>query len=41
MKRTVIWTILATLFLVASVSTPVIADSAPVPLCYPNPCSSN
>jgi len=41
MKRTIIWTILATLFLVASASTPVIADTFPVPLCYPNPCSSN
>jgi len=41
MKRTIIWTILATLLMVASASTPVIADSAPVPLCYPNPCSSN
>jgi len=41
MKRTIIWTILTTLLLVASASTPVIADSFPVPLCYPNPCQGN
>jgi len=41
MKRTILWMILTTLFLVASASTPVIADTFPVPLCYPNPCPIN
>lgn len=41
MKKTIIRTILAAIFLVASGSMPVVADSFPVPLCYPNPCSVN
>ena len=38
MKKTIIRTILAAIFLLASASTPVVADGFPVPLCYPNPC---
>ncbi|HWZ44844.1 MAG TPA: hypothetical protein VNW97_15320 [Candidatus Saccharimonadales bacterium] len=42
MKTTIIKIILATLFLVACGSTPVLADGGggPVPICYPNPCGS-
>ena len=38
MKSTILRIIVATLLLVACGSGPVIADSTPVPLCYPNPC---
>jgi hypothetical protein len=27
-------------FLVVAVSAPVVADTFPVPLCYPRPCSA-
>lgn len=41
MKKAFIRTFLAAIFLVASGSTPVVADGSPVPLCYPNPCTGN
>lgn len=41
MKKTFIRAFLATIFLVGAGSAPVVADSSPVPLCYPNPCTGN
>lgn len=41
MKKILIRTFVAAIFLVASGSTPVVADGFPVPLCYPNPCPGN
>ena len=38
MKSTILRIIVVTFLLVAGGSAPVIADSTPVPLCYPNPC---
>jgi len=41
MKRTIIRIAIVMLLLASVGTTPVIADSFPVPLCYPNPCPNN
>ncbi len=37
MKKTIVRIILMTLFLAAG-SAPILADTTPMPVCYPRPC---
>ena len=40
MKKTIVKVVLALLMLAAYISTPssAVADSVPLPMCWPNPC---
>ena len=38
MKRTIVRIILVAFLLLASGTAPVLADSVPMPVCYPKPC---
>ena len=39
MKKAIVRIILVTFLLLTSGAAPVLADSSPVPLCYPRPCA--
>jgi hypothetical protein len=38
MKKTIVRIIVITFLVLASGTAPVLADSVPMPMCYPNPC---
>jgi len=40
MKKTIIRIVVTTLLLLALGATSAVADGVPLPMCYPNPCST-
>jgi hypothetical protein len=38
MRKTIVRIIAITFLLLASGTAPVLADTTPMPMCYPNPC---